>query len=236
MLWDAGNFALYLFGCVYVINTLNQKKILIMESSFLYPGNDSRAQKGNVFNDDLSFNKMFPKSIQLKASRHWTPLDVARLSADFLAPHKDVHVLDIGSGIGKFCIAAASHKPNAVFYGVEQRKDLVDYAMDASFHSGIFNVSFIHGNFTQLDFRQFDHFYFFNSFYENLKGTDKIDYSIEHSLSLYNYYNRYLFNELEQKPPGTRIATFHSLEDEIPPCYYVVKTEFNGSLKFWIKV
>jgi SAM-dependent methyltransferase len=189
-----------------------------------------------LFRDDLRFDKLYPKNIQAKSVRHWTPLNVARTAAEFLAPHNNVHVLDIGSGVGKFCLAAAKHKPNAVFYGVEQRKDLVDNALDVSSKSGIYNVSFIHGNFTQLDFRQFDHFYFFNSFYENLKGTEKIDYKIEHSLSLYNYYNRYLFKQLEQKPTGTRIATYHSLEDEIPPCYYVVKTEFNGLLKFWVKV
>ena len=190
----------------------------------------------SFFNDDLRFNQLFPKNIQAKAARHWTPLEVAKAAADFLAPHNDVHVLDISSGIGKFCLAAAFHKPKAAFYGVEQRKDLTDYAFDVSCKFGIYNVSFIHGNFTQLDFRQFDSFYFFNSFYENLKGTEKIDYSIEHSLSLYNYYNRYLYKELEQKPNGTRIATYHSLQDEIPPCYYVVKTEFSGLLKFWVKV
>ena len=190
----------------------------------------------SFFNDDLRFNQLFPKNIQAKAARHWTPLEVAKAAADFLAPHNDVHVLDIGSGIGKFCLAAAFHKPKAAFYGVEQRKDLTDYAFDVSCTFGIYNVSFIHGNFTQLDFRQFDSFYFFNSFYENLKGTEKIDCSIEHSLSLYNYYNRYLYKELEQKPNGTRIATYHSLQDEIPPCYYVVKTEFSGLLKFWVKV
>jgi len=190
------------------------------------------------FNDDLLFNQLFPKNIQTKAARHWTPLQVAKTAAEFLAPHtdSDVHVLDIGSGIGKFCLTAAYHQPKAVFYGVEQRKDLVDYALNVGSRFSIYNVSFIHGNFTQLDFRQFDSFYFFNSFYENLKGTEKIDYTIEHSLSLYNYYNRYLYKELEQKPNGTRIATFHSLQDEIPPCYYVVKTEFNGLLKFWVKV
>ena len=144
-----------------------------------------------LFNNDLRFNKLYPKSIQAKAARHWTPVDVAKTAAEFLAPHNDVHVLDIGSGIGKFCLAAAYHKPDAIFYGVEQRKDLADYAFDVSCKFGIYNVSFIHGNFTQLDFRQFDSFYFFNSFYENLSGTEKIDYTIEHSLSLYNYYNRY---------------------------------------------
>lgn len=190
----------------------------------------------SLFESDLRFNQQFPRRIQLKAAKHWTPLDVAKTAAEFLAPQNNLHILDIGSGIGKFCMAAAFHKPNAVFYGVEQRKDLVDYAFDVSGRLGIYNVSFIHGNFTQLDFRQFDGFYFYNSFYENLKGTEKIDYTIEHSQSLFNYYNRYLYKELDIMSSGTRLATFHSLEDEIPPNYYVVKTEFNGLLKFWVKL
>jgi SAM-dependent methyltransferase len=189
-----------------------------------------------VFNDDEIFNKLYPLNIQQKAARHWTRLEVAKAAADFLAPNKDAHVLDIGSGTGKFCIAAAHHKPKAVFYGVEQRKNLVQHAMNCSAKVDIYNVSFIHGNFTELDLRQFNSFYFYNSFYENLEGSEKIDNTIDHSLSLYNYYNRYLFKQLEQKQKGTRIATYYSLEDEIPPCYYVVKTAFNGLLKFWMKV
>jgi hypothetical protein len=190
----------------------------------------------DIFSDDVVFNKLYPPRIQSKASQHWTPIDVAKCAADFLVPEDDVHVLDIGSGVGKFCLVAARHKPNGLFYGIEQRKDLVDYSIDCSKKLDVPNTFFIHGNFTQLDFRQFDHFYFFNSFYENLKGTGKIDYTIEHSLSLYNYYAHYLYRQLEEKPNGTRIATYHSLQDEIPPCYYVVKTEFDGLLKFWVKV
>ena len=193
-------------------------------------------QLKSLFNDDLRFNQLFPKRIQTKATRHWTPVEVAKAAADFLAPDKGAHVLDIGSGIGKFCLTAAYHKPEAVFYGVEQRKDLAGYAFDVGCTFGIYNVSFIHGNFTHIDFRQFDSFYFFNSFYENLEGTEKIDYTIEHSSALYNYYSRYLYKQLEGMRKGTRIATYHSLEDEIPPSYYVVKTAFNGLLKFWINV
>ena len=87
-----------------------------------------------------------------------------------------------------------------------------------------------------LDLRNYDHFYFYNSFYENLVGTDKIDDSIDYTSGLYNYYNRYLYKQLEQKPTGTRLATYHSLEDEIPPSYLVVGSEFDNLLKFWIKV
>lgn len=185
---------------------------------------------------DAEFDRRYPVNIREKSVRHWTPLKVAHLAADFLAPKKGARVLDIGSGVGKFCMAAAARKPEALFYGVEQRKDLQAHAVDVSRKLNLGNVSFIHGNFTQLDFRAFDHFYFFNSFYENLSGTDKIDDKVEYSASLYHYYNRYLYKLLEPLPEGTRIATYHSLEDEIPPCYYVVKTEMDGLLKLWIKV
>lgn len=188
-----------------------------------------------IFTDDEAFNKLYPKHIESKAGKHWTRLEIARCAAEFLASQNDVHVLDIGSGVGKFCIAAAQHRPNSIFYGVEQRKYLVDYAMDCSRKIELYNVLFIHGNFTQLDFSQFDHFYFFNSFYENLEGVDKIDNTIEHSLALYNYYNHYLYKQLAQRRTGTRIATFHSMADAIPPCYRIVKTEFDGFLKLWTK-
>lgn len=189
-----------------------------------------------AFKDDLSFNKLYPLDVRSNASKHWTPLEIAGLAAEFLAATKDVHVLDIGSGVGKFCLAAARLNPDAMFYGVEQRKNLVEHAEQCNNKLGLPNACFIHGNFTQLDFRQFDHFYFYNSFYENLEGTDKIDETLEYSLSLFNYYNRYLYKQLEQKPKGTRIATFHSLEGEIPSSYYTVKTYFGGLLKCWIKV
>lgn len=188
------------------------------------------------FSTDGQFNKLYPTSIQLLSQRHWTPLVVARKAANFLAADNNASILDIGSGVGKFCLAAAHHKPNAHFYGVEQRKRLIEYAEAAKQMLQLNNLSFINGNFTQLDFRQYDHFYFFNSFYENLAGTDKIDNSIDYSRELYNYYNRYLFKQLDQKPPGTRIASYHSLEDEVPPAYQVVGVEMEGLLKYWIKI
>lgn len=188
------------------------------------------------FSSDEQFNQLYPLSIQLLARRHWTPLGVARKAANFLAAENNVRVLDIGSGVGKFCLAAAYYKPKAFYYGVEQRKNLIGHAENARGILHPDNVSFVHGNFTQLDLKNFDHFYFYNAFYENLAGTDKIDNSIDYSGELYNYYNRYLFKQLEQKPGGTRLATFHSLEDEIPQSYHEVSSEFDNLLKFWIKI
>lgn len=163
-------------------------------------------------------------------------MDIAKKAADFLAAENDVKVLDIGSGVGKFCLAAAFHKPNAFFCGVEQRASLIKAAEIANKSLGLKNVSFIHGNFTQVDFRNYDHFYFYNAFYENVAGSEKIDESIDYSSELYNYYNRILLKLLEQKPAGTRLATYYSLEDEVPEDYHVVGSDADNLLKYWIKV
>jgi hypothetical protein len=60
--------------------------------------------------------------------------------------------------------------------------------------------------------------------------------SIKYSEDLYDYYNRYLYKQLNKKPAGTRLVTYHSFGIEIPPGYEVVHTDYNEFLKFWIKV
>jgi SAM-dependent methyltransferase len=197
---------------------------------------EKRNSTDDWFSSDIEFNRLYPLSVQNLAKKHWTPLHIASKAAHFLAAENNVTILDIGSGVGKFCLAAAYYKPGAFFFGVEQRKSLIAHAEAAKeiLHSD--NTSFIYGNFTQIDFRQYDHFYFYNAFYENLVGTDKIDNSIVYSGELFNYYNRYLYKQLEQKPAGTRVATYHSMEDEIPQGYQVVGSEMDNLLKFWIKI
>lgn len=188
------------------------------------------------FTTDSQFHALYPEPIQLLANRHWTSLNITRLVVEFLATHSGVKVLDIGSGVGKFCLAAAYYKPYASFWGVEQREHLVHHAKTAKGILGLKNAHFIHSNITQLDFKQYDHFYFFNSFFENLMTTDKIDDTITHSPHLYIYYHRELYKKLEQMPTGTRIATFHCLEDKMPAGYCQADAKMGNLLKFWMKI
>lgn len=185
---------------------------------------------------DEKFNKLYPMPVRELARKHWTPLSVAQKAARFLAAEKNVRILDIGSGVGKFCLAAAQASPDAYYVGVEQRKHLIQHAQTARDMLGLQNVFFVHGNFTQLNFKLYDHFYFYNSFYENLAGTGKIDYSIDYSPELFSYYNRYLYRQLDQKAAGTRLVTYHSMEDEVPPDYHVVASEMENLLKYYIKI
>lgn len=189
-----------------------------------------------TFSSDAELNKVYPEYVQQLSRRHWTPLLIATESARFLAGNEEVVILDVGSGVGKFCIAGGYFHPRARFVGVEQREQLVQLADEARDRIGLSNVQFMCSNFTQVDFNQYDHFYFYNSFYENLTGTDKIDDSIDYSAELYNYYTRYLFKQLDKKPAGTRLVTYHSLEDEVPPGYHVVSSSRHETLKFWIKI
>lgn len=197
---------------------------------------DASAPAPHWFKSDAKFDLLFPAAMQTLANSHWTPLNVARQATEFLTAEKNVKVLDIGSGIGKFCLAAAHFEPAACFTGVEQRQDLVSYADGAKAKLGLSNVEFIHGNFTSINFNSYDHFYFYNSFYENFAFTAHIDYSVQYSGKLYHQYARHLLKQLAQKPAGTRLATFHSLEDEVPEEFLVVGTAMENNLKFWIKV
>jgi SAM-dependent methyltransferase len=187
------------------------------------------------FDSDMEFNALYPLSIQALAKRHWTPLSIARKAANFLAAGGNVRILDIGSGVGKFCLAAAHYSPKATYFGVEQRQSLINYANAANQQLQLDNVAFIHGNFTQLDLKKYDHFYFYNAFYENLNGTDKIDDSIDYSGELYNYYNRYLYRQLQQSPAGTRVCSLCSLDDEMPRDFLLTTSNVNELLKCWIK-
>ena len=85
------------------------------------------------FSSDSQFHALFPASVHELARNHWTPLRIAQKAADFLAAEGGMKILDIGSGIGKFCLAAAYYKPNAFYYGIEQREDLVAYAEKPGF-------------------------------------------------------------------------------------------------------
>ena len=206
-----------------------------MRSANIESQNEKKQSK-DWFASDPIFNSLYPAPIQLVAEKHWTPLAVAVKAAAFLAISPAVKILDIGSGSGKFCLTAAHYHPDNNFYGIEQRSSLVALCNDLKEQLGLKNVSFICDNIINEDLEDYDHFYFYNSFYENIDGTQKIDYTVQYSDKLYDRYNRYLHSQLKKKPAGTRLVTYHSFGIEIPKDYEVVDTDFNDYLKFWIKV
>lgn len=190
----------------------------------------------NIFFTDASFDEVYPPGIRRLSKWHWTPLEIVKRAASFLGETPGSCVLDIGSGVGKFCLNAGHYFRDSHFFGVEQRESLVDIAKQTQQFLGIHNVTFINANFTQLNFSEFDHFYFYNSFYENLASKqNRIDDGIDYSESLYHYYTGFLYKILETRPPGTRLVTYQSLFEKIPPGYQIVERDLAAMFNCWIK-
>ena len=97
----------------------------------------------DIFDKDTIFDDLYPEHIQELSLMHWTPVDIAKKASDFLAL-PSTRVLDIGSGVGKFCITAGFFHPETTFCGVEQRSELFTIAELAKEEINLPNVHFIH--------------------------------------------------------------------------------------------
>ena len=156
-----------------------------------------------------------------------------------------LRVLDIGCGPGKFCLVGAS-LTDGRFTGVEQRSDLVAAARKAatrlclprgSLGEGgeLSNVEFIHGNVMDIAFADYDAFYLFNPFEENMHYGHKIDSAVRLSPTLFKRYTSHVAAQLGARPIGTRVVTYAGYADDIPACYYCETALFGDDLKLWIK-
>ncbi len=186
------------------------------------------------FAADTAFDSLYPIHIQKLSAIHWTPLHVALTAARFLAPNKKAHVLDIGAGVGKFCITAGMFTKGK-FTGIEQRKNFVQAGNKVIRQMGLTNVELLHGNFTDLDPTQYTGIYFYNSFHENIVLEDSLDERVERSSELYDHYTTHLLYQLNSMPVGTRLATYWLSITEIPGSYRMTEQHYGSHLKLWIK-
>ena len=184
---------------------------------------------------DVEFNSIYPERIRQIAYNQWTPVDVAKLAAKFLAEKSGARVLDIGSGVGKFCMIVAACT-EGMFTGVEQRDYLVEMSKKISAKHGLINAEYIQANIMDVPFAEYDSFYFFNAFYENIDSAAVIDNTIERGFNFYNLYTRYVSGQLAKKPIGTRLATYWSPLNEVPDSYELKFSAFDEKLNCWEKV
>jgi hypothetical protein len=146
-------------------------------------------------------------------------------------------VLDVGSGVGKFCIVGAL-TTGASFSGIEHRPRLVEIANRASRKLGAVRTEFSIGTIEDVDWSLYDAFYLFNPFEENIfRDQSCLDRSA--ALSEERFWNDVAFIEtvLALVAVGTRVATFHGFGGRIPPSYELIDQQpyRGGILRFWKK-
>lgn len=183
---------------------------------------------------DEDFDLIFPLEIRRKSPTHFTPIKIAKAAAQFLATEPNIRILDVGSGAGKFCFIGAL-TTNAHFTGVEQRANYCKCGDDIANKYNLDNVSFLNTNIDNIKFKDFNAFYLFNPFFENLSPESALDQTVFLDDELYLEYSAYVHKQLEQMPVGTRVVTYHSSGPEIPSTYQLIDSLFKTYLKFWIK-
>jgi len=193
-----------------------------------------RLKKNKVMEDE-EFNVIYPEEIKKLSGKHWTPVAVAKTAAEFLVSRSGIKVLDIGSGAGKFCMIG-SVLTKGHFTGVEYRENLYHFSNQLLQQYRLPNIDFIHSNITNINFKDFDAFYFFNSFIENMSESEVMDNAVPINPRLYGQYTQYLREQFAGMPIGTRLATYWGNSEEVPRGYMIQSSGFHGELKMWEKL
>jgi hypothetical protein len=194
--------------------------------------------RSNRISSDVEFDSVYDERVRALSLRHWTPVPVAVRAAQLLTEAGATRILDVGSGVGKFCIVGAL-STNARFVGVEWRGRLVEIARRAAIQHGARRATFVHANFEAFSFVGFSGIYLYNPFYEQISDLmAQIDGGIERSKTIYRQFVRTTIAKLAALVPPVAVTTFNGFGGLIPPKYTLKVVEPAGSdqLELWVKV
>jgi SAM-dependent methyltransferase len=190
--------------------------------------------------DDAFFDLLLPSDLRAVSWRFWTPVAVARRAGELLEAHGVRRVIDVGSGCGKFCLAAAAVTPAVSFWGIEQRENLVEIARRLATRMALPNVEFSVGDATDSSkWDSADAFYLFNPFAENgFDAKERLDGTVELSRSRSDRDVARVELALRAAAIGTRVVTYHGFGGRMPDSYDLVRCEAAGTddLCLWVKV
>jgi predicted RNA methylase len=185
---------------------------------------------------DVVFDAVYPCWAQEVSHRFWTPVHVAVDAATALRRAGATHVLDVGSGVGKFAVVAALAAGLNVT-GVEHRPQLVASARSAAARYQA-SVRFVCARIEEVDARAFDAFYLFNPFGENLVGADEqLDDAVTLSSKRFAEDVTLVERWLEDAPAGTSLVTYNGFGGRIPGSYRMTSSQPSGRhfVRLWRK-
>ena len=90
-------------------------------------------------------------------------------------------------------------------------------------------------NVAEIDFTNFNAFYLYNPFTENLFPFKKLNNEVELSNFLFYFYFNQTKQQLDRTKTGARLVTYHGDNFEVPKSFKEIKETEDGLLKLWIK-
>lgn len=183
---------------------------------------------------DFQFDSLLPVSLQTLSPYQWTPELVIQYTWNYLKEQSVSSIMDLGSGVGKFCLILSQYTKNKFpIYGVEDRNELLEVALTLKTNLNLANVAFKSQNFLKSFPYGHSHYYLFNPLYETMKGSHSIDDSKLKSANLFLHNLQILKELLYLCPKGTKLITYHGFGGSVLPGYKVQK-KVNLDLGEWI--
>lgn len=190
------------------------------EAELLSPRQIAEALRNGACPEDASFDRYLPVELRSVSGRYWTPLAVARRAAEWLEELGAETALDVGSGAGKLCVAAAL-VGSCRFIGLEHRPRLVAASRALARRFEVEDrVTFVEGAFGAVSTPKADAYYLYNPFGENLYGSsDCLDQDVELGNPRYRRDIAAAEALLTNAPVGTILLTYNGFGGRIPSNY-----------------
>jgi hypothetical protein len=175
---------------------------------------------------DHGFDRLLPMRLRAASDRFWTPLDAIKRAATWFDQERITSVVDIGSGVGKFCVAGALAS-SCSFIGIEQRSSLATVARNlARIFAVDDRVSIIDGRFGEIETPAADCYYLYNPFEENLfSAGEALDNDVELTAERFRNDLRCFRALVASLPIGAYILSYNGIAGHMPACLQELRVD-----------
>ncbi|XDD44936.1 methyltransferase [Leptospira sp. WS39.C2] len=172
---------------------------------------------------DQIWDSNLPAKYKSISTYQWTPVQVIEFTWQYLQTQSVSSILDLGSGVGKFCLYLAKlANGNFPIYGIEDRLDLYKVSESLKTKLKLEGVVFNHEDFLVNFPFGHSHYYLFNPLYETMKGNYSIDFEKEKSANLFLKNLQILKSNLLKCKTGTKVITYHGFGGSILPGFRIL--------------
>ena len=171
--------------------------------------------------DDAAWDALYAGALATAAPLHFTDLATVYAASDWLVAAGGTRFVDLGSGTGKFVLAAAARHPDVAWWGVELRPELHAIAEEARVRYGIGNAHFSLADLRDFPLTGFAGAYVFNPFGELLDPRPDLGAGGlgERGTAAYRASRGALRQNLRRTPEGFRVTTYYCEEGQVPRGY-----------------
>jgi predicted RNA methylase len=202
------------------------------------PGRIAEELRAGLCPADCAFDFFMPEDLAALSGDQWTPLEVALAAANWLKERGVRSVVDVGSGPGKFCIAAALAGSLEVV-GLEQNPRCVAVARSlAQLFRVEDRVRFVQCSLDESVLPPADAYYLFNPFAQHLFApSDDPGWGVSPDYERYRRDVMTMQDALRRAPEGTVVITYNGFGGLMPASYETcrIDRELPCVLRMWRK-